>query len=238
LKLAKDAHRFSTHLINKKVWYVASWPINALGDAMRLAAALSGIRNKRCYREGKEINWDELFGFVWCAEERSKAYRPTEYCFGKADNQLNPWGCKQARLDWTEWARWFSYGHFEKQGFLRGTRVWIFDKPRIRHEILTNLQKFRFCPYLRGPLIDSVLRRLPDQVEVTDGGAWKYSQNYQETPGSIKIAEVERSNGVEFKHEYFADGVRPRDLTVLSDLLKVAFTEAGITDIRPNQIVG
>ncbi len=238
LKLAKAAPSFSTQIRNKKAWYLGAWPLNAIEGAAQLAGALSGIRNKKCYREGKEIDWDELFGFLWCAEERNKAYRPSEYCFGKADNQLNPWGCKQARLDWTEWARWFSYGRFEKQGILRGKRVWIFDKPRIQHELLTNLHKFRFCPYLRPPLIEAILRRIPNQVEVTAGGPWKYSHSYQEVPGSIKIIEVEKSGDLEFKQEYFADGVRPRDLTVLSDLLNAAFAEAGVTDIRFNQIVG
>lgn len=238
LKVARTAQNFSTHVRNKKTWYLATWPIDDIEGAVQLAEALSGIRNKRCYREGNEIDWDELFGFAWCAEQRNRAYRPTEYCFGKDTNQLNPWGCKQTRMDWTEWARWFSYGRFEKQGILRGTIVWIFDKQRIRHELLTNLHKFRFCPYLRVPLIESVLRRLPDQVQVSDRGSWKYNHSYQESPGSIKVVEVETSGGMEFKEEYFADGVRPRDLTVLSDILKAAFGEAGITDIRPHQIVG
>jgi zinc-ribbon domain len=237
LKLARSAPRFVTYLKNKKSWYLAAWPLNAIENAAQLAGALSGIRNKRCYREGIEVDWDDLFGFLWCAEERNKAYRPTEYCFGKAENVLNPWGCKQARLDWTEWARWFSYGKFEKQGIFRGSTIWTFDKARIRHELLTNLHKFRFCPHLRLALIDAVLRRFPDRVEVTDKGAWKYSHSYQEVPGSIKIVEVERSGGVEFKQEYFADGVRPRDLTILSALLKASFADAHVTDIQYEEIV-
>ena len=238
LKLAQSAHNFSTSLRNKKNWYLASWPTDAFQAVTRLAESLTGIRNKKCYKDGSEIDWDDLFGFVWCAEQRNRAFRPTEYCFGKTDNHLNPWGCKQVRLDWAEWARWFSYGRFEKRGILRGGYIWVFDKSRIRHEILTNVQRFRFCPHLRLPLMDAVLRALPDQVAVTEGGPWKYNRNYEEAPGSIKITEIDKSNGMEFKQEYFADGVRPHDLSVLTEILKKALAEAGITDISAKQIVG
>jgi len=85
-------------------------------EVIKLAGLLSGLKNKKCYLDGEELDWDTLFGFVWCAGEREKAYRPIEYCFGKASKQLNPWGCIQAHMDWTEWANWFSYGRFEKQG--------------------------------------------------------------------------------------------------------------------------
>jgi len=237
LKFAQTASSFSSCLRNKKTWYLASWPVDAFEDVVRMADLLSGIRNKRCYLNGQELEWGELFGFVWCAAERSKAYRRAEYCFGKADNHLNPWGCTQARMDWTEWASWFSYGRFEKQGLLRASYVWVFDKDRIKHELMTNLHRVRYCPHLRMRLVEAVLRSIPDRVQITDNGPWKYNRAYEETPGSIKIVEVEKSNGMDFRQEYFADGVRPRGIHILSDILKRAFAEAGITEVRYDAIV-
>src|SRR5207253_8691688 len=111
--------------------------------------------------------------------------------------------------DWTEWAQWFSYGEFKQTGVLKEGYVWIFDKDRIRHEVNTNLHRYRYCPYLRLGLVDAVLSALPDQVEVKRGGPWQYSRAYQESPGSIKIVQIEQSAGFEYKDEYFADGVRP-----------------------------
>ena len=150
LELARTAPSFASCIRNKKTWYLAAWPEAAFEDVVRLAEALSGIRNRRCYHDGKEVEWDAIFGFVWCAAERSKAYRPVEYCFGKNDGRLNPWGCKQSRMEWTEWARWLSYGHFERAGILKGRTVWVFDKERIEHEVRTNLHRYRYCPHLRG----------------------------------------------------------------------------------------
>ena len=237
LKFAQGAVSFSSCLKDKKTWYLATWPTDAFENVIRLVDLLRGIRNKRCYLNGQEVEWKEVFDFVWCASERSKAYRPSEYCFGKADNRVNPWGCIQARMDWTEWADWFSYGRFEKQGLLRNTYVWVFDKARIKHELMTNLHRVRYCPHLRMRLVETVLGLIPERVQITENGSWKYSHGYEEVPGSIKIVEVDKSSGVEFHQEYFADGVRPRGLQMLAEILKKAFAEAGIADVQYDDIV-
>jgi hypothetical protein len=139
-------------------------------------------------------------------------------------------------MDWGEWAPWLSYGQFERAGVLKASCVWVFDKARIRHEIAANIHRFRFCPHLRPTLVDAVLRALPDQVEITPKAAWKYSQAYEETPGSIKIVEVRKEGDFEFKEEYFANGVRPKGLGILEEILKKAFAEAGVSDVTVPQL--
>lgn len=237
LDFAKNAPTFSTATRNRKSWYFASWSEQSFPAVSKLAQLLSGIRNRRCYRNGAEIPWDQLFGFTWCAQTREAAYRPVEYCFGKDDNRVNPWGCKQTRMDWTEWAGWFSYGQIKPAGILKQRHVWVFDKARIRHEVSTNLHRFRFCPHLRSALIEAVLRALPDEVQVTKESAWRFNENFEEKPGAIKVVEVERSGSFEYRREYFADGVRPKGLGILEEVLKKVFAEAGVTDIAASQIV-
>jgi predicted RNA-binding Zn-ribbon protein involved in translation (DUF1610 family) len=83
LKFAQAAPSFASCLRNKKTWYLSAWPQSDFENAVRLAELLTGIRNRKCYLDGKEMQRDELFGFVWCAEQRNKAYRPIEYCFGR-----------------------------------------------------------------------------------------------------------------------------------------------------------
>lgn len=238
LDIAQRAPVFLTGLQNKKTWYLAAWADDALADATELARRLGGIRNRRCYRNGIEIQWNELFGFLYCVDGRDKAYRPIEYCFGKDENRLNPWGCKQARMDWTDWAQWFSYGHFEKGSFLdRGGYFWVFDKHRIRHEVMTNLHKVRFCPHLRMQLINSVLDALPEKVLVARDKAWGYAHATDDAPGAIKVVEIEKSYGTEFKHEYYADGIRPVGLAALESILHKAFADAGVTDTTAAKLV-
>jgi hypothetical protein len=194
---------------------------------MALVEALSGMRNRRVYFDGVEKQWDEVFGFAWCAAQRATAYRPVEYCFGKEENRINPWGCKQAQMDWTGWAGWFSYGRWEKVGFIGKKVQWRFDKERIRHELATNLFRFRFCPYLRKELAEAVLRHLPDTVLPESDANWQYNRQYEEVPGAIKVVEEERSDGFLYKNEFWSDGVRPKGLRVLADILSKALADIG-----------
>jgi hypothetical protein len=204
---------------------------------MPLVEALSGIRNRRLYLSGQEKPWDEVFGFAWCASERTKAFRPTEYCFGKDENRVNPWGCRQARMDWAEWANWFTYGRWEKVGVLSRKFRWHFDKERIKHELWTNLHRFRFCPHLQEKLAESVLRHLPDTVDPESDPNWGYHQRYEEAPGAIKVVEQRTSGDLTFTNEYWADGVRPKGLRALAELLSKAFRDIGATPITLDDLL-
>lgn len=62
------------------------------------------------------------------------------------------------------------------------------------------------------------------------------AEPYEEVLGSIKIVEVDRSDGYEFKNEYFADGVRPKGTRVLDEILRKAFAEAGVSEITSAQL--
>ena len=224
LELAKQIGSVQTALKNKRTWYLVHIQSDQFAEVMRMAKALSGIRNRAIYHDGQQIDWDEVFGFIWCATQRDQAYKPVEYCFGKDENRINPWGCKQARMDWNEWSTWFSYGRWEKTGIVSKRNVWIFDKERIRHDLATNLHRFRFCPYLNQGFVDAVLAAFPDRLEITDNGPWKYNSVYEETPGSIKIIEKEGDGEFSYTREYYADGVRPRGILPLRDILTKAFS--------------
>ena len=88
-------------------------------------------------------------------------------------------------MEWTEWAEWFSYGRFVSSD------VFCFDKDRISHEIRTALHRVRYCPCVRPPLVDAVLRHLPDRVKVGQREGWAYKESYQQTPTSIKLVRRE-----------------------------------------------
>jgi uncharacterized tellurite resistance protein B-like protein len=237
LDLAKATGRMQTATKNKKTWYLVTFPRNAFADMVPVASSLAGIRNRKVYLDGQELPWDEVFGFIWCATQRAAAFQPIEYCFGKDENRINPWGCRQARMEWTEWARWFSYGRWQRTASVRGIYAFVFDKDRIRHEVATNLYRYRFCPHLRPLFIEAFLKYLPDQVEVTSDGPWKYNRAYEELPGTIKISEREGSGNFAYTTEYYSDGVRPRGYAILADLLKKALDECRVTDVRATALL-
>ena len=207
---------------------MAAWPRERISEAAKLVEDLKGMRNRKVWVDGKESRWDDVFGFTWCSEQRNTAYRPLEYCFGIDDKRLNLWGCKNARMDWVRWSDWFSYGSFKKGGLLKGGHAFVFDKKRIRHELETNLFRFRFCPHLNFKHVEAVLEQLPDEVEVKPKGDWMYKEDYDETPGSIKIKEKIVEDGFSYTKEFHSSGVVPRTPAIGLQILRRAFGVAGV----------
>jgi uncharacterized tellurite resistance protein B-like protein len=236
LETARASSGYQKRLMNKKTWHLATFPSGSFEAALPLAGALSGIRNKRAFYDGIEKPWDEIFGFAWCATERNSAYRPLEYCFGKDENRINPWGCKQARMDWTDWADWFSYGAWEKGGLFVSKVVWRFNKERIRHELATKLFRYRFCPHMVPKLAQAVIRHLPDTVAPESDKNWVFNRAYEDAPGCIKVVEKEEPGAYVFTNEYWSDGVRPRGFQVLGDVLIKAMAEAGGCAVSPRSL--
>jgi hypothetical protein len=99
---------------------------------------------------------------------------------------------------------------------------------RIKHELATRLFRFRFCPFLNTNLSELVLRYLPDKVVIGSDPNWDYHENYTEVPGAIKIIQKENRSGFSFSNEFWADGVKPKGLKVLADILLKAFSELKI----------
>jgi uncharacterized tellurite resistance protein B-like protein len=230
LEIAKAIEGYQTCQKGKKKWHLAVFPSGQITDALPLAESLSSIRNRCLYINGEEKQYDEVFGFTWCASQRATAYRPFEYCFGKDDNRLNPWGCKQARMDWTEWANWFCYGKWEKVWLIGKKIQWIFDKERIQHELTTNLFRYRFCPYLKTKLSEAVLRHLPEAIIPNSDPNWDFHQRYKEVPGAVKIVRKEGSGSFTYSKEFWSDGVCPKGLAALADILTRAFRDLSITN--------
>lgn len=231
LGLAKRAPRYSAFEENKKTWHRASWLEIDLQACLPLINSLSSLKNKRCLIDGLEQDWTELFGFASCAEDRARAYRPEHYCFGRDGRSINPWGCVQSRMLWSEWADWFTYGKFEPPGLMSlFGNVWVFDKARIRHELENNLFRFRFCPHMQTELIDAVIKALPDRIAIEKDDDWGYHESYNAAPGHPKIVQREKHDDFTITNEFYADGVKPIGLGALQKVLRKAFGDAGLPD--------
>ena len=232
LETAKKAPDFQKCQRGRKTWFLATWDQSQITDAAVLAGYLKGIRNRKAYVGGESKGWDEVFGFLWCYGQRQEAYRPKTYCFGMDEKRLNLFGCKQARMEWSDWADWFSYGHFRKKD------VFVFDKARIFHEVHTNLHKVKFCPCLRPKLVEQVIALLPAEVSISSRSGWKYKETYEQTPTSIKVIQKEKEDGYTYTNEFHSDGVKPVGHAVANQILTKALKACGIVDVKAKELTG
>ena len=225
VELAKGTSGYQTCQRGKKMWFLTTFATGQIMDALPLIECLSGLRNKTLYLDGEIKLWDEVFAFSGCAATRDTQLHPVEYCFGKTYNRLNPWGCQLAKMDWTGWADWFSYGQWEKSDWLGQDYQWRFDKKRIRHELEASLYRYRFCPYLKTELVAAVLRHFPEVAIPGEDSAWGYRTVYEETPGAIKIVQQEGAGSYVFTREFWSDGVFPKGLSGLNEILSMALRD-------------
>lgn len=237
LALATKAFGYQTCVKSGKTWHLAVYGGEQFDQVTALATLLSGIKNKKLHINGKEEAWDDVFGFIWCEAQRRSAYRPDEYCFGLDEKRLNLWGCKQVRMDWTEWGEWFSFGQFIKANG-RNSYTWQFDKQKIVHELNSKIYKLRFCPHLNMQLIQAIIELLPDEIEVSPRSAeWSFKHSYEQVPGSVKICEKDdNGDGISWSNEYFASGVKPNGLQFARKILGEAFQRCGMNETDAHRV--
>ncbi len=77
-------------------------------------------------------------------------------------------------------------------------------------------------------LYEAVLKHLPDTVIPSLDTNWDFHPNYEEVPGAIKIVQKEHDSGISFSNEFWADGVRPKGLKILAEILWEAFKDTGM----------
>lgn len=222
----KNAPINNTCVKGKKNWYLANWAEKDFNKPLKLIDALKGMRNRKVYVDGEEQKWDDIWGFTWCAAQRDSAYKPIEYCFGLDENRFNIWGCKQSRMEWTDWSNWFTYGSFEKVGLLKNQVVFKFNKDKIKHELSTNLFNCKYCPYIKFDFIEKILDKFPDEVVINDKSDWKYKRDYNEAPGAIKVISKTTDNGYTFTDEFYSSGVVPKSISIGMELIKNVIKES------------
>ena len=226
IRLAQTAPQFEELKTADRMWYLATWPRDHMLEVVSLVQWLRDAEERCVYADGKRLPWDDVFAFLPCMQQRDSSYLPAEHCFGVDDHVVNIWGCKNAGMEWSEYAQWFTLGKFKDKD------VFVFDKKRIQEEVGRRLHDYRFCPYLRLRLVSALLKLLPDEVKVSRGSGWKYRGYDHETPGSIKVTIREDvGGGGGATRTIYARGVGPIGNEGARELLKEAFHKCGIHDV-------
>lgn len=142
---------------------------------------------------GREIPPSEIIPVLNCYVERSKAYNPEEYCFGRDDAEKyndNDLGCRWSRINPYGWHGLAGFGTVGRDGSFR------VDKNRLVYEVAKNLEPYRICPALNVDKIKTRLESIPSVINPNVMKEWEYVTEYHDGK-DIAIAVRKRSKTAE-----------------------------------------
>lgn len=116
--------------------------------------------------------------FMYCFQERSKAFNPVEYCFGLDDGRYsndNDYGCQHTGINPYSWEGLSAYGKMDSKG------VFHVNKAKLQHDVLRNLNDYKYCPALDvEKVVQKVLNDIPDKINPKTNNSWEYITEYDD----------------------------------------------------------
>lgn len=153
------------------------------------------------------MQWDSVFNYVWCFNQRNKSYKPDLYCFGyKNDYGISPWGCIQTRLFFNDFSDIFKYGKW-----LNTEGDWQFDKEEIIHHLERDFHDYRYCPAMNKDLIYSFIAAFPEVVNPNKDKNWKFDESFEEDDDCLKVEFMSYGE----KETLFMKGVTPKKVKAI-----------------------
>lgn len=216
LRLAKTSPTFQQAERSGKKWFCLTSSRDDMDLLLSVVGAVSSLKNKEAYVDGRLVDWRDSFDFAWCYKERAEAYNSTNYCFGLEGNKLNVWGCKRINLDWSDWGDLFTYGSFVND------KTFQFDLDRISHALSRRMKDVELCPCLQVTFIQAAFKYFPKTAKI--GKDWEYRHSYDTDPNAIKIT-VRHEYGTE---TYEVNGVKPTDASLAWKIINAAADDCGI----------
>ena len=181
VKSASEFKSFRKFGEGKKALYRVTVKENEMDRLDELIENLKGWRNRRVYLNGEKVQWDNIFCYAWCYNQKKNSFKPELYCFGyERDYNINIWGCIQSNLFFTEYSELFTFGKW-----INNRGDWQFDKERIRHYLEKNLYLYRFCPAINLALTDEAINAFPDIVNPNKDKNWEFVEDYGSTEGLL-----------------------------------------------------
>jgi hypothetical protein len=109
------------------------------------------------------------------------------------------------------------------------TFVFKFDKKRLKHEVLSSLHSYRFCPFLNRQYIEEIFNEIPDEIIVTPKSEWELQTDYDNRIGSLNVVEEIYPDGEDendddekfvYRKEYKISGIREKSKSFSIKLIK------------------
>jgi len=203
VEMARGFATFKKYNEGRKAIHRVDISPEEIAETTELADYIGGWKSSRVYMDGEKVTWKSIYGFSWCYGERESSYRPEHYCFGyEESHKFNLWGCVQARMPFTDYSGWLTYGRW-----VDNDGTWEFDKDRIRHKLQQKLYEYRFCPAFNEELVEDVLNTIPKTVNPRRSKDWKFLEDWSgdESSGGLVVVTVDHG----YEEKTVMKGVKP-----------------------------
>lgn len=120
---------------------------------------VKGLKGTQVFINGDLIEKIELSKLLRCAVDRSTAN--ADFCYAASKWTLNPFGCHRIKTRSNGENAWYKYA------YLQNNTVFI-DKKKILENLINDLKKYRYCPYLDIKRVWENFLMLPDTISLED----------------------------------------------------------------------
>ncbi len=97
--------------------------------------------------------------------------------------------------------------------------------------------RYRFCPHLRTDLSEAILKHFPETATPESDSNWGYHRAFEQVPGSIKVTVKEGSGNFTYTNEFWSDGVHPKGIKMLAELLSKVRHDLGSMPIAVDNLL-
>jgi hypothetical protein len=161
----------------------------SLADIQPIFSIIGRWSKTRCYFDGEEVPPQRLnlmMDILACEAKCHKCTINDEYCYGKTG-----WGCRFANsitlcheAGTPSEADWYEFGNFF-DGIWTIDKDWLFEK--IFNEVKD--KHIGICACFSLKRIENTIKRLPDQIIITDDDECEWEYKYRDAPIGMKPTE-------------------------------------------------
>lgn len=180
----------------KDIIHSVTFSFEKINDFFELYDLVGRWKSTSIFIDGEKLPPSGM-SFLWCYKEHLRAYNPSEYCHGKDDahsHNDNDFGCRHTGINLYGWYGLSGYGEMDKQGNFH------VNKDKLKHDIMKNLENYRFCPALNMEKIQKAIDAIPDVINPNKHRSWEYVTDYDEDQQiAVAVRKKERQKGYTIK---------------------------------------
>lgn len=191
VELAKKNDSYTQQGEGKNISHTVIFRADQLDNFFELYDLVGRWKSTRVYIDNELLPPNKT-AFLWCYKECMKSFNPNEYCYGRDDGQSyndNDFGCRHTGINLYNWNGLSGYGTIDNVG------TFNVNKDKLIHDILKNIDDYKYCPMLNIDKVKQGLNKIPDRINPNILSDWEYVTNYENGKTVAKsVRKKDKSN--------------------------------------------